>query len=391
MVQVLHNRKRLSRMNNAVSLTPLTSYNPAEVSDALNSLLKPLGGMRAFVRPGQKVLVKPNMLAGKTPDRAVTTHPEIVRAVIKQVQAAGGIVSLGDSPGIGSPESVARKCGLIEVVEETGASFAPFAESVRIDAPGATFHQLEVARDVLDADVVINLPKLKTHQMMGLTCAVKNMFGAVVGLRKPRLHLQAGADKAFFALMLLELCERLAPALSIVDGVVAMEGDGPGSGDPVTTGVLLAGSSPLGVDTVATELLRFQPRQVWTQQQARATRRPHTQLNELQLVGTPLEELRVSHFQPAKNTDIHFGLPGFIKQPLTNALTARPEPDPQQCRLCNACVIHCPPQAMRITGQRLSIDYQRCIRCFCCQELCPHAALITKQGLLLRLSQFLRR
>src|SRR6056297_1971216 len=117
-------------MNNAVSLTPLTSYNPAEVSDALNSLLKPLGGMRAFVRPGQKVLVKPNMLAGKTPDRAVTTHPEIVRAVIKQVQAAGGIVSLGDSPGIGSPESVARKCGLIEVVEETGASFAPFAESV---------------------------------------------------------------------------------------------------------------------------------------------------------------------------------------------------------------------------------------------------------------------
>ncbi len=189
-----------------VSLQRLKTYNSTETLVALEKLLQSLGGMPAFVKPGQKVLIKPNLLAGKTPDKAVTTHPEIVRAVIKLAQKAGGEVSLGDSPGIGSPKNVARKSGILAVVEETGCRFAPFETSVTIRPTGGTFHQFEVAQEILDADVVINLPKLKTHQMMGLTCGIKNMFGAVVGLRKPRLHLQAGTDKAFFALMLLELC-----------------------------------------------------------------------------------------------------------------------------------------------------------------------------------------
>ncbi|PLY06145.1 MAG: (4Fe-4S)-binding protein [Desulfuromonas sp.] len=345
--------------------------------------------MAAFVKPGQKVLLKPNMLSGKSPERAVTTHPEIVRAVIRQVQAAGGVVSLGDSPGIGTPENVARKCGIQQVVEETGIRFAPFSESVRLPTRTGTFHELEVARDILDADVIINLPKLKTHQMMGLTCAVKNMFGAVVGLRKPRLHLQAGTDKAFFALLLLELCEALSPALTIVDAVVGMEGEGPGSGDPVEIGALLAGSHPQAVDTVATELVGMKPRQVWTQQKAIDTQRPLTTLADLKLLGTPLDELRLKGFRPARMTDVNFGLKGGLKRALKNSLTARPVVRWEVCRLCNDCVTHCPPEAMKIENGRLEIDYERCIRCFCCQELCPHAALATKQGLLLNLHSFL--
>ncbi|MCK4690778.1 MAG: DUF362 domain-containing protein, partial [Desulfuromonadales bacterium] len=258
---------------NRVSLKQLHNYDPGAVSDAIEQLLEPLGGMQNFVKAGQRVLLKPNLLAGKPAEKAVTTHPEIVRAVIKLAQKAGGIVSLGDSPGIGSPETVARKCGILEVVEETGARFVPFSESTKIHPHGGTFHELEVARDILDTDVIINLPKLKTHQMMGLTCAVKNMFGAVVGLRKPRLHLQAGTDKAFFALMLLELCEQLAPALNIVDAVIGMEGEGPGSGDPVQIGALLAGSHPQAIDTVACELVNLPPKQVWTQQIALNTGR----------------------------------------------------------------------------------------------------------------------
>ena len=221
---------------NRVSLQQLSSYEPSAVSAALERLLAPLGGMGNFVTPGQKVLIKPNLLAGKAPEKAVTTHPELVRAVIKLAQQAGGIVSLGDSPGIGSPQNVARKCGIMAVVEETGINFAPFTESVKISPRSGTFQELEIAQDIINAEVIINLPKLKTHQMMGMTCAIKNMFGAVVGLRKPRLHLQAGTDKAFFALMLLELCEQLAPQLSIVDAVVGMEGEGPGSGNPVEIG-----------------------------------------------------------------------------------------------------------------------------------------------------------
>ncbi len=377
-------------MTSRVVLKALADYHPEAVADTLAALLEPVGGMTAFVRPGQSVLLKPNMLAGKTPDRAVTTHPAILRAVIRQVRAAGGQVAVGDSPGVGSPRQVAARCGLLQVIEEEGATFAPFSESVKVRVGTGTFHELELARDILDAEVIINLPKLKTHQMMGLTCGVKNLFGAVVGMRKVRLHLQAGSDKAFFALMLLELAERVAPALTIVDAVVAMEGDGPGSGDPVQVGALLAGTSPIAVDTVAAALLGLAPTANWTQKVAKETARPFARLEEVDLVGDPLERLRVGNFRPSKVTDVNFGLPAFLKHPLKNALTARPEADSVKCLRCGLCVEHCPPQAMRLADDRLEIDYARCIRCFCCQELCPHGALLTRQGLLLRLSDFLQ-
>lgn len=373
-----------------VSLQRLTNYQPNDIDKALEKLMAPLGGIEAFVKPGQTVLLKPNMLAGKDPEKAVTTHPEVVRAVIKAVKKAGGDVLLGDSPGIGSPESVARKCGILQVVEETGIKFAPFEKSVKVQVKSGTFHELEVAEDILNADVVINLPKLKTHQMMGLTCAIKNMFGSVVGLRKPRLHLQAGTDKAFFALLLLELCEFLAPQLTIVDAVIGMEGEGPGSGDPVEIGALLAGSTPQAIDTVATSLLNMQPHQVWTQQQAIKTNRPWTDLSDINLLGDSLDQLRLKSFRPAKMTDVNFGLKGGLKRYLKHSLTARPAVDRKLCQLCNACVTHCPPEAMKIEKQKLQIDYERCIRCFCCQELCPYGALPTKQGILLMLNNFIR-
>jgi uncharacterized protein (DUF362 family)/Pyruvate/2-oxoacid:ferredoxin oxidoreductase delta subunit len=378
-------------MKERVALTPATSYDRETVAVALEQLLAPLGGIRAFVRPGTKVLIKPNMLAGKAPEKAVTTHPEVVRAVILLAQQAGGIVSVGDSPGVGSPRQVAQRSGILDVIHETGASFAPFAESVPVHMTTGTFHQLELARDILDAEVIINLPKLKTHQMMGLTCGVKNLFGAVVGMRKPQLHLQAGTDKAFFALMLLELAERIRPALTIVDAITGMEGDGPGSGDPIHIGALIAGVNPLAVDSVAIALTGIAPEEVWTQQLARHRHLPGARLEEVEICGADLATLRVPHFRPSKSTDVNFGIPAFLRRPLRRALTARPVVDLARCQLCGLCVKHCPPAAMVISAGRLHIDEHACIRCFCCQELCPHAALETRQGLLLRLSTLLSR
>ena len=375
-------------MSPLVSLQRLADYQRSDVRAALRLLLEPLGGIQAFVKPGEQVLLKPNLLSGKHPDRAVTTHPEIVRAVAELALEAGDTCFAGHL--IGSPEQVARKAGILDIADDLGIAFVPFVNSVKIRPSDGTFHELEVARELLEADVVINLPKLKTHQMMGLTCAVKNMFGAVVGLRKPRLHLQAGTDKAFFALMLLELCETLAPALTIVDAVVGMEGNGPGSGDPVRIGALLAGRHPQAVDTVATQLVGMRPRQVLTQWQAIQTGRSCTDLAELELAGTPLEELQVGNFRPARMTDVNFGLKGGLKRYLKNALTARPEAAEERCIRCGDCVRHCPPEAMAIEAGRLTIDYEKCIRCFCCQELCPHGALLTRQGILLRLHAFLQ-
>ncbi len=376
-------------MKPVVSLRAAASYDRPVIETALVELLAPLGGIAAFVRPGQKVLIKPNLLSAKAPEKAVTTHPEVVRAVIRLAQQAGGIVSVGDSPGVGAPRQVAARCGILAVIEETGATFAPFSESVKVRPSGGTFHELEIARDILDADVIINLPKLKTHQMMGFTCAVKNLFGAVVGMRKPRLHLQAGTDKAFFALMLLELAEQIHPALSIVDAVIGMEGDGPGSGDPVHIGALLAGANPLAVDTVAADLVRMPLEQNWPQKIARKTNRCGSHLDEVELVGDALDNLRPKSFKPSKTADVNFGLPPFLKNRLRRSLTALPAVDQSRCEACGLCIKHCPPEAMTIRENQLHIDYKRCIGCFCCQELCPHAALLTRQGLLLKLSRFL--
>ena len=373
-----------------VSIQALPDYRPQAVRAALEAVLAPLGGMAAFVRPGQQVLIKPNLLAGKPPERAVTTHPEIVRQVILLAQEAGGIVSVGDSPGLGSPEGVARKCGILQAVEETGARFAPFVASVPVRVSEGTFHQLEVAREILDAEVIINLPKLKTHQMMGFTGAVKNMFGAVVGMRKVRLHLQAGADPAFFALMLLELAERFPPALSIMDAVIGMEGNGPGSGDPVQIGAVLASPHPLALDTAATALVGLSERQVWTQRLARESGRTGSRLDEVTITGPPLASLRPRHFRPAPSADVGFGLPAPLRRTLRDALTARPE-IAANCVCCGECVRHCPPQAMTLADREVRIDYRRCIRCFCCQELCPHGAVLTRQGALLRITAFLGR
>ena len=371
-----------------VSLQSLADYDPTRVSNALHLLLEPLGGIDRYVKPGQKVLIKPNLLAGKAPDRAVTTHPEIVRQVILLVQGAGGTVSVGDSPGLGKPANVARKCGVLDVIEETGARFAPFEESVPISLKTGTFHNLEVAREALDADVIINLPKLKTHQMMGYTGAVKNLFGLVVGMRKARLHLQAGTDKAFFALMLLELAERFKPALSIMDAVVGMEGNGPGNGTPVQIGALLASPHPIALDTVATTMVNLPEQRVWTQLVARQTGRQGVSLHELEFHGVPLATLKTSSFRLATNADINFGLPIPVKNLLKNTITAQPEID-CTCQNCGQCVAHCPPQAMTMDAEGVKIDYGRCIRCFCCQELCPYGAITTKQGVLLKIAEFI--
>ncbi|MFA7535237.1 MAG: DUF362 domain-containing protein [Desulfuromonadales bacterium] len=372
-----------------VSIRATSDYRRETIETALIDLLAPLGGMAAFVQPGQKVLVKPNMLAGKAPEKAVTTHPEVVRAVIRLAQQAGGVVAVGDSPGVGTPQLVAARCGILPVIEETGAVFAPFADSVKVRPQGKTFHELEIAGDLLDADVIINLPKLKTHQMMGLTCAVKNLFGGVVGMRKPRLHLQAGADKAFFALMLLELAAFLRPALNIVDAITAMEGNGPGSGDPVHVGALLAGAEALAVDAVAIHLLGLRQESVWTQRVALEKLLPGSRLDEVEIVGADPRTLRPRSFRPAKNTEIHFGLPAFLRESLKQSLTAWPKVDSDKCKLCGLCAEHCPPHVMSIGNQRLNIDYKHCIGCFCCQELCPHNALFTGQGLLLRMKSYL--
>jgi uncharacterized protein (DUF362 family)/Pyruvate/2-oxoacid:ferredoxin oxidoreductase delta subunit len=367
-----------------VSIEEVAGYQRTLVKEGLVRLLEPLGGMGRFVKPGERVLIKPNMLAAKPAEAAVTTHPEILRGVIELVQEAGGVPLVGDSPGIGSARRVAERSGMLRVIEETGAQFVPFGET-RAVAGSGTFREFELARPYLEADRLINLPKLKTHEMMTMTCCVKNLFGAVVGTQKAAWHLKAGADKDFFARMLLEVYRLREPDLNIVDAIVAMEGNGPGSGDPVELRLLLAGPNAVAVDVVAAEIASIPKKLLYVEAAARALELPGSRRGEIVCLGVPANEAARQPLKLPHLSDVQFGLPRFLKTRLTNQLTSRPEVVEHKCELCSICVNACPPKAIRVQGGRLRFDYQRCIRCFCCRELCPHAALRLKDGWLLSL------
>ena len=367
-----------------VGVEKVEDYDRSLVKQGVIRLLAPLGGMERFVKPGERVLIKPNMLSAKPAEAAVTTHPEVLRAVIELVQQAGGVPLVGDSPGFGSARRVAERSGMLSVIEETGAQFVAFNETIPVPGAG-TFRQFELARPYMEADRLINLPKLKTHEMMTMTCCVKNLFGAVVGTQKAAWHLRAGADKELFAEMLLEVYQLREPDLNIVDAIVAMEGDGPGSGDPCQVGLLLAGENAVAVDLIAAEIVALPKKLLYLENAARRRGLPGSDRGEIECCGVPLNEASCAPLRLPHLSDVQFGLPRFLKNRLRNQFTSRPEVMTHRCELCGVCVRACPPEAIRVEGGRLHFDYQRCIRCFCCRELCPHEALMLKDGWLLRL------
>ncbi len=245
-----------------VSLHRLTTYEPAAVDRALRAVLAPLGGMSAFVAPGARVVLKPNLLMPSAPERAICTHPEIVRAVARLAREAGAaLVEATDSPGVGTATRCTRRLGLgdgdLVTVMDAG-------DGTDVAPPGAPFHRVRLIARLLAADLVINLPKAKTHGQMVMTAAVKNSFGAVVGMEKAQWHFRAGRSPEDFARLLVHVHGVVAPRLSILDAVVGMEGNGPSAGDPRPLGVLVASADAHALDAVLAQIWGLAPQQVFT-------------------------------------------------------------------------------------------------------------------------------
>lgn len=354
-----------------VSLARCESYEYAEVLSAIRNILVPLGGMEAFVKPGQAVLLKPNMLTAARPDEAVTTHPMVVKAVAQLAIEAGGQVMTGDSPGFVPFHKAAEVTGIAAACREIGAELAPFDEKAEIECAGArAVRRFSVGRPVAEADVVINIPKLKTHGLTAYTGAVKNLFGCIVGLEKAQFHLRLQTREAFSE-MLLDLAAAVGPALTIIDGIVGMEGNGPRGGDPRKVGVLIASTDPVAADLAAVRIIGLDPRQVPTLRLAGID-------GNLEVMGTPIEELRVEGFAvPSAARSVTPGVPTWIAKRLRDIATARPVIS-TSCVGCGECARACPPKTIRLESRRAVIDYSRCIRCYCCQESCPHRAISLK-------------
>lgn len=365
-----------------VSIKSCLTYDREAIDAAIREAVDLLGGIESFVRRGDRVLIKPNLLKAAAPEAAVTTHPEVVRAVIRIVHEAGGAVIVGDSPGIGDFRRVCEKTGILAVVEEEGAALVDLNEAVAVKNQGR-FHRFEVSRIAAESDAIINLPKFKTHGMTVLTGAVKNLFGCIPGKRKIQWHFNSGVNHEAFTRMLVELTGLLKPRLTIMDAVVGMEGNGPGSGDPRRLDALFASPDPVALDVVAAAMVGLKPEELPVIRAAAAAGIGETALTRIQLLGDPLG--MVKHFRLPAREHLEWRLPDWMRRTLKDGLTTRPVINNRECIQCGICRDHCPQQAISGHGPGLVIDYRNCIRCFCCQEFCPRGAITVGKGWMLKL------
>jgi uncharacterized protein (DUF362 family)/Pyruvate/2-oxoacid:ferredoxin oxidoreductase delta subunit len=367
-----------------VSIVRCGDYGQDRVYSAVRAAVDLLGGMEKFVKPGNTVLLKPNLLKASLPAEAVVTHPEIIRSMIRLVQEQGGRPVLGDSPGFGELRRVCEKSGIMDVLQEEGVELADFGEAVKISNRGQ-FHHFEIARAVRDADVVINLPKFKTHGMMTLTGAVKNLFGCVPGRRKVQWHFNAGVNRGAFARMLVELSALIKPQLTLMDAVLGMEGNGPGSGDPRPMGLVFAGQDPVAVDAVAGAVANADPSLLYVLRAAVESGIGETRMENISVLGEAIEAVRIKRFRLPPQEHLEWRLPEWARRLLKDALTTRPVINHKLCIRCGICQGHCPQGAIGCGEKKLEINYRDCIRCFCCQEFCPRGAITVGRGWALKI------
>ncbi|MBI5561282.1 MAG: DUF362 domain-containing protein [Deltaproteobacteria bacterium] len=374
-------------MKPKAAITKCSGYEAGEVYAAVSEAVNLLGGIRAFAGPGERILIKPNLLASRTADKAVTTHPAVVAALIRLVADSGARPFVGDSPAIGSAKKVAEKSGILDACRDAGAELIELKELVVVENPGGhRFKRLEVSKEALSFDGIINAPKLKTHAQMHLTLGVKNLFGCVPGRLKPQWHLSAGVDSADFADMLLDLCFYLKPRLTVMDGIVAMEGNGPSSGTPRPLGLVFASHDAVAMDAVAANVLGAKRDDLPILKAATRRGMAGAEIGAVDVLGCPVESVKVHGFKfpPFMSVNFAAGLPYFIDKRLRSALTSRPAINNNGCTLCSVCVNVCPPGVMT-RSSRIEIDYDRCIRCYCCQEVCPEGAIAPVEGWIKRL------
>lgn len=344
--------------------------------------------MSRFVRPGQKVLIKPNALLGETPEHAVTTHPALISAVVKEVIKAGGIALVGDSPGnaYANVAATMEKTGIKKAVETAGGQLIYFQQAGVVGKG-----KIHIARAVIDADVIINLPKLKTHNLTTFTGAIKNMFGVVPGFNKALYHRRFPNPKDFAA-ALVDIFAAAKPTLNIMDAIVGMEGLGPSAGQPRKLGVVIASTDGVAIDAVSSYLIGYDPGEIDTTVAAFKRGLGEMRLANIEISGASLAEIRQPDWKRALNlySLVKRWLPGSVFnliRPVLNQLKVWPVIDQEKCTRCLVCVNNCPTRTIEQDNKTkiVKINLKDCISCFCCHELCEAKAIRLERSWLVRL------
>lgn len=379
-------------MKSKVAVVRCNSYNQSEVYQAVARGLKLLGGAGAFVKVGENLLLKVNLLAGDVPEKCVTTHPAVFRAVAEQFLVVGAKVSYGDSPGFGSTGAAAKKAGITDEADALNLEAADFKDGREVFfEEGNQNKKFYLANGVLDSDGLISLPKMKTHGLERFTGAVKNQFGCVVGMRKGEFHVKL-PDATDFARMLVDLNSFVKPRLYIMDGIVAMEGNGPRGGTPRPMNVLLFSTDPIAMDATACRMINLDPLFVPTTLVGAENGAGVYQEADIELLGDALEEFICTDFH-VERSPVKTVKKGMMHQFLNNRLVAKPYIQEEKCNQCGTCVQSCPVEGKAVNwlnGDKTKApvyDYSICIKCYCCQEMCPESAIFLKEPLIIKVGK----
>ena len=379
---------RGGRFPGKVVVARVDGYERERVGEAVHAALAPFGGAAGILDGRSRVLLKPNVLRAALPSDAVTTHPEVIRAVAREFLDAGAAVTIGDGPG-GDPGPAMpafEKCGIAEVCRDLGVPLANFQErgSSEVALPYSVARKVNIAQPVIEAELIINLPKLKTHTLTQITCAIKNLYGYIPGFLKGTLHTLAPRVDDL-AEILCALWELFPPAFTILDAIVGMEGQGPSGGAPRAIGRVIAGTDPLAIDTVCAHAMGFEVRDVVLLQVALRHALGVGDLGAIEISGDTLQGLRIPGFALPHTSKVPRYVPRWILRPLT-ALAGRlfwvkPCVMPDKCTVCHRCVRSCPTGAMQAEkGQVPHLRPEKCISCLCCQEMCPSKAIFARKS-----------
>ena len=378
-------------MDKNVYFAAAANYDQQTVDAAVERLFCQLPAAQAL--GGKRVLLKPNLLAKHTPERAVTTHPAMVRAVIRAVRRRGAAsITVADSPGgvynPGILRSIYKVSGLTDVCREEGAALYTDCKSREVPAKGQMVKQFTLLEPVLDCDVIINLPKLKTHMMTGLSAATKNLFGCIPGLQKAEWHMRF-PDKERFGGMLVDLLCTVKPGFAILDGILAQEGDGPAGGTPRMVGIVAAAEDHLQMDLALCRMLGIRPKDVPYLNAAISRGLCPEQFDPACAKGEgelcrPIPGYRLPSswgsvdFADKAPRAVRWAVPAVER-----LLAPRPVINKRLCIGCGKCAEICPQHTITVQG-KAHIHAARCIRCFCCHEMCPVKAIDTRRSFLLK-------
>jgi uncharacterized protein (DUF362 family)/NAD-dependent dihydropyrimidine dehydrogenase PreA subunit len=350
-----------------VSIVRCGGYDKQELFEAVERSLDLLGGIERFVKKGQSVLLKPNLLKIAKPDEPAITHPEFVRAVVRLVKTQTDKIFIGDSPGgLVKIEDIYEKCRYRQMADEENVKLVRFDDIVKIK--GIPFAKIKD-----EVDVVISLPKFKTHAITTITCAVKNIFGLVPGLYKVHCHKLAPNFNSF-AKELVKIYSLAKPDLTIIDAVQAMQGDGPSGGPVYDLKLVLASSDAVSADAVVSKIIGLDPLDVPSTKYAHGLNIGQAGLNDIEIAGEPISEVRAVGFMLPKIMAI-YKIPNFLLKTILRFIPLMLTVDPEKCNNCLMCAKICPQKTISQVRGKIKINSKNCILCLCCSEMCPNNAV----------------